>query len=128
MQLFFLALESSFYNKTKYVYKRYFKDNNFFVDDLRNTLYNVAVQIDNAIICLKTSELKKKFSLRNWLKRFDVAKVHNKLSSRARDRRQPIRIDKSETILKHFYQKKVNNFTVFVFLWISARFDNFIYL
>lgn len=51
--------------------------NNFFVDDLRNTLYNVAVQIDNAIICLKTSELKKKFSLRNWLKRFDVAKVHN---------------------------------------------------
>lgn len=77
MQLFFLALESSFYNKTKYVYKRYFKDNNFFVDDLRNTLYNVAVQIDNAIICLKTSELKKKFSLRNWLKRFDVAKVHN---------------------------------------------------
>lgn len=51
--------------------------NNFFVDDLRNTLYNVAVQIDNAIICLKTSELTKKFSLRNWLKRFDVAKVHN---------------------------------------------------
>lgn len=51
--------------------------NNFFVDDLRNTLYNVAVQIDNAIICLKTSELKKKFSLRNWFKRFDVAKVHN---------------------------------------------------
>lgn len=51
--------------------------NNFFVDDLRNTLYNVAVQIDNAIICLKTSELKKKFSLRNWLKRFDVAKVHH---------------------------------------------------
>lgn len=39
--------------------------NNFFVDDLRNTLYNVAVQIDNAIICLKTSKLKKKFSLRN---------------------------------------------------------------
>lgn len=80
--------------------------NNFFVDDLRNTLYNVAVQIDNAIICLKTSELTKKFSLRNWLKRFDVAKVHNKLSSRARDRRQPIRIHKSETILKHFYQKR----------------------
>lgn len=51
--------------------------NNFFVDDSRYTLYNVAVQIDNAIICLKTSELKKKFSLRNWLKRFDVAKVHN---------------------------------------------------
>lgn len=51
----------------------------------------------------KTSELKKKFSLRNWLKRFDVAKVHN---YHARDRRQPIRIDKSETILKHFYQKR----------------------
>lgn len=37
--------------------------NNFFVDDLRNTLYNVAVQIDNAIICLKTSELKRSLVL-----------------------------------------------------------------